>query len=555
MKNLFNRLTKAFAVLLVFSMVSVSFTGCGEKKEDSKKVEKNGDTSSEEESKDSLVSDSSESDEYIHSKEKNETVNVKANEYGEVKEITVSDTLKDFKEGKLLKDVSDLSEIKNKEGDENYYILDEGDNNTEYAWENHGNDITYEGDYAGELPIGVKVTYYLDDKEIKAKDLAGKSGKVKIRFDYENDAYADVEDEKTQVPFIFLSAVALNDEKFSDYKVKNGKVVDLQGESFFVGFGIPGLKDSLGIDELEEDLKKLNKDDGDKEDKDIKIPDKKIPDIKIPDYSYVSFDAKNFSLDFTLTIANRGLFSGMKDKTIKSLLDFTKSMKKMGKASKKLCKASKKLKDGSEEFKDYLGDFVDGVDSLSDGADELSDGVSALDDNSPKLRKGVKEYTKGVKKMYESLNSVDLSAYEQVPEMAEILMLINGLKNGLKELSSAGKELNKGLKEYTNGVSKVSDGSKEFADATNELSDAGYELSDGYDELDDGIGEFSEGLEKFNNKAVKKISELEGKDLEVVVKNIKKLKKAEKAYGILTKAYDDQDTSLQIMIETEEIEK
>jgi putative membrane protein len=31
----------------------------------------------------------------------------------------------------------------------------------------------------------VKITYYLDGKEISANELAGKSGKVKIRFDYE----------------------------------------------------------------------------------------------------------------------------------------------------------------------------------------------------------------------------------------------------------------------------------------------------------------------------------------------------------------------------------
>ena len=34
--------------------------------------------------------------------------------------------------------------------------------------------------------MSVKLTYYLDGKEISAKDLAGKSGKLKIRIDYEN---------------------------------------------------------------------------------------------------------------------------------------------------------------------------------------------------------------------------------------------------------------------------------------------------------------------------------------------------------------------------------
>ncbi len=32
----------------------------------------------------------------------------------------------------------------------------------------------------------MKVTYYLDGREILGEDLAGKSGKVKLRFDYVN---------------------------------------------------------------------------------------------------------------------------------------------------------------------------------------------------------------------------------------------------------------------------------------------------------------------------------------------------------------------------------
>ena len=46
-----------------------------------------------------------------------------------------------------------------------------------------GEDISYEGTSNQQLPVTTKVTYYLDGKEIKPEDLAGKSGKVKIRFD------------------------------------------------------------------------------------------------------------------------------------------------------------------------------------------------------------------------------------------------------------------------------------------------------------------------------------------------------------------------------------
>ena len=38
------------------------------------------------------------------------------------------------------------------------------------------------------MPVDVKITYYLDGQEIAPENLAGKSGKVKIRFDYTNNS-------------------------------------------------------------------------------------------------------------------------------------------------------------------------------------------------------------------------------------------------------------------------------------------------------------------------------------------------------------------------------
>ena len=42
-----------------------------------------------------------------------------------------------------------------------------------------------------ELPVDVKVTYKLDGEEIEPSELAGKSGKVTIRFDYSQQHQED----------------------------------------------------------------------------------------------------------------------------------------------------------------------------------------------------------------------------------------------------------------------------------------------------------------------------------------------------------------------------
>ena len=109
-------------------------------------------------------------------KDKTETVYVDANADGSVKKITVKDWLRRNGDGEII-DFSNLKDIKNTEGDEEYTQNADGT----ITWENKGEDISYEGTSNQQLPVTTKVTYYLDGKEIKPEDLAGKSGKVKAK--------------------------------------------------------------------------------------------------------------------------------------------------------------------------------------------------------------------------------------------------------------------------------------------------------------------------------------------------------------------------------------
>lgn len=109
--------------------------------------------------------------------DKAETVYVKANADGTARKVTVKDVLKNPGESKTIKDQSDLKDIKNTEGEEEY--TQKGDALT---WENKGEDISYEGTTDKELPVKTEIQYFLDGKEIKPEKLAGKSGKVTIRL-------------------------------------------------------------------------------------------------------------------------------------------------------------------------------------------------------------------------------------------------------------------------------------------------------------------------------------------------------------------------------------
>ena len=112
---------------------------------------------------------------------------------GAIDEITVEAVLKQEREGQEIRDVSDLEEIKNTQGEEEY----RKEAGNVIVWENQGMDIHYKG-------------------KSGSRELVGQSGRVKIRFDYENHT---VEGEDF-VPFMVMSACVLPEEVFSNIEVE-----------------------------------------------------------------------------------------------------------------------------------------------------------------------------------------------------------------------------------------------------------------------------------------------------------------------------------------------
>ena len=119
---------------------------------------------------------------YASTVDKEQTVYVNADESGNTQEVIVSNWLKNMQKDHSLTDKSDLSDIENIKGDEGFTQSGDGT----LTWKAGGNDIYYQGKTSEELPVSVKMTYYLNGSEIQPSQLAGKSGQVKIRIDYEN---------------------------------------------------------------------------------------------------------------------------------------------------------------------------------------------------------------------------------------------------------------------------------------------------------------------------------------------------------------------------------
>ena len=159
-----------------------------------------------------------------------ETVYSILNTDGSIKKTTVVDWLHLEGDGNYtISDGGGLNNVKNLNGDEQPKLQ----NNT-IIWQaqvNGQKDIYYSGDVNKELPVKVRIDYYLDGQKIDAASLAGKSGTLKINITLQNQlkndqtlSYEGYDKTKhTEAKTIYtpmLSLVALNvpTDHFSDIK-------------------------------------------------------------------------------------------------------------------------------------------------------------------------------------------------------------------------------------------------------------------------------------------------------------------------------------------------
>ena len=335
--------------------------------------------------------------------EKDESVYVKADASGKPTEKTVEVVLKKIEGSDPIEDRSNLREIKNTEGNEEYTEAGEG----RYLWQNNGEDIHYKGKSDEALPVNVRITYYLEGQEVSAEEIAGKTGKVKIRFDYENS---------TDVPFMVLSAAMLPADVFSDVEVKNGRLLDLGDQKAVIGFAFPGLMDTLKLVDYEP-----------------------TEEIELPEYVEIEARAEDFALDFTATVVSTGLFEELEDKDLEDLDKLPEDMDELTDASSEIRDAAQELADGGSEFGDYLSQYFDGLSQLSEGTDSLDQGLTLLSQNISKISEGSKSLQGGLEQIDQSLAKVDLSALSS-PESSEAAAAARAALESLGQNSAALKE-------------------------------------------------------------------------------------------------------------------
>ena len=371
---------KRFMAIALSGAMMLSVTGCGSTATGDVQTLENPEimSKSDEELSDVLensigLSENTDSD-------KDETVYVIADAAGNKQDVIVSEWLKNTDGEATIKDSSNLTDIENVKGDETFT-----ENNGELVWKADGNSIYYQGKSEEQVPVEVKVTYYLDDQEITPDQLAGKSGKVKMRFEYVNNSKSG----DVYTPFLMATGMILSNDKFSNIKVENGQVVNDGNNSIVVGMGMPGLQDSL-------DLQKL--------------------DVEIPDYFEVTADCTDFSLDMTMTVASTGFLSKDSD--------------------------NKDLKGAESDINELVDTYSEGMNSLVSGIKDYTDGVSSMSDGISRVKTGADDLYKGSLTLAQGVDSATTGA----GTLKAAFEGDNGVLSGSKQISDGLAKLNKAVK-------------------------------------------------------------------------------------------------------------
>lgn len=382
--------------------------------------------------------------------DKDESVYLISDANGNVNKTIVVDHLKNKDKKDTLEDASNLSDIENVKGKEKF--TQSGDKLT---WQAGGKDIYYQGTATAEPPVTQKVTYYLDGKEISPEDLAGKSGKVKIRFDYTNTtSYTETvngEKQTVSVPFAAITGLVLGDG-FENIEVTNGKAEVSDSSSVVLGYALPGLNDSLGIK------------DGDLD-----------GDVNIPEYMEMTADVKNFSMPAAMTfVVNASDYVSTDGIDTSDLDDMINDLKD----------ASTQLQDGSKTL-------AEGTDTLADGLSTLQSKLGTFASGVGTLKSGLKTYTDGVSTLSGGLNTLGNST-------GALVSGADKLNSGAGQLASGSATLKDGLKSYTDGANGLAKGASDLDAGIGTLAEKSGTLVDGATKLDDGASQLSASASSIN---------------------------------------------------------
>ena len=428
---------------------------------------------------------------------KSETVYVTV-EGNEIKDKSVSVWLNSDKNIKAndksnLKNVKDLKTDKELKSENGYLKLDE-----------NKKDIYYKGDTDKKLPVDVSVKYFLDGKEMKASELEGKSGHLKIVITSKNNRYEaktiDGQSRNVYSPYVVVAAMTFDDEKVENVTSDDIKVVKDGKNEIVTTVMTPGMKQNLS---------KI-------------VEDKELDNFK--DEVSVEMDIKDYKPVEIYSVITNEFFQ--EKKNIDSLDKLQNGVKELQDNSQKLVDASVKLSEGQDKLNSGISQMQTGVTKLHSGSQKLASStqqmqgkfsgiqskvgpiqgyVAQMNDGSLKLYNGISDYTAAVGKIKENTAKIKEGS-EKLAKGA------TDLDNGVGKLKDATSQLRAGtenMKEMTAQKDQLLEKSSQLSNGLNGLAGSYGQLADTVEQISGKSQQLKDSSAQFNEK-LQQVAQLAG---------------------------------------------
>ncbi|MEQ3281924.1 hypothetical protein AAA072_08270 [Finegoldia magna] len=427
---------------------------------------------------------------------KSETVYVTV-EGNEIKDKSVSVWLNSDKNIKAndksnLTNVKDLKTDKELKSENGYLKLDE-----------NKKDIYYKGDTDKKLPVDISVKYFLDGKEMRASELEGKSGHLKIVITSKNNRYEaktiDGQSRNVYSPYVVVAAMTFDDEKVENITSDDIKVVKDGKNEIVTTVMTPGMKQNLS---------KI-------------VEDKELDNFK--DEVSVEMDIKDYKPVEIYSVITNEFFQ--EKKNIDSLDKLQNGVKELQDNSQKLVDASVKLSEGQDKLNSGISQMQTGVTKLHSGSQKLASStqqmqgkfsgiqskvgpiqgyVAQMNDGSLKLYNGISDYTAAVGKIKENTAKIKEGSEKLAKGATDLDNGVGKLKDATSQLRAGTenmKEMNAQKDQLLEKSSQLSNGLNGLAGSYGQLADTVEQISGKSQQLKDSSAQFNEKLQQVTQLA------------------------------------------------------
>ena len=416
---------------------------------------------------------------------KDETIYVNLKNDGNVSDIKVVNHVHGFDDSDYFIDYGKYSDIKNLSNDAKPEIKDDT-----VKWPTSllkQGDLYYEGTINKELPLNFEIKYFLDGSEIKAEDLAGKSGDLKINIKVKEN----FKDKKNKPAFLTQIQLSLDLDKFSDINAKNATSA-IVGKKMNINFIYLPFGD--GDFTLEAKGKNIELD--------------PIVISIVSSSNGIPEEIKKKGNEFSSGInkmsdAGDKLEGGSKDivdGTVKlkgGLSGLNSGLYKVYEGSNEVTLNSKKIYGGFSQFDSGLLDFKNKSSELSDGVKNIDEGLNSLSKESSSIKEGLYGLNEGTSKLNAGLGNVSAGMSELDKEHEDLCKLA-------KLLSSSSdpqvKMLAQGVLEEGKAIKSLDGALKESSKATGTISQNINNVYLGYDKYNEGLKSTTLGMNKLNTE-------------------------------------------------------